>query len=86
MKIQPKKNGTDKSCECLVVIMLLISRTNQRQNKKENKMKKTNLTPKPVQAGDYGKTPQITTKTNNTVIKAQSSDTDGRKTLALWSH
>lgn len=48
-------------------------------------MNKTNYAPKPVQAGDYGKITPQTPKADNTVIKAQSSDTDGRKTLALWN-
>lgn len=46
-------------------------------------MNKTILSPKPVQAGDYGKTIPQTPKNKD---KAESSNTDGRKTLALWSH
>lgn len=39
--------------------------------------------PKPVQAGDYGKSISETDKNND---KAESADTDGRKVLSLWSH
>lgn len=38
---------------------------------------------KPVQAGDYGQpAPKTVTETDS----AKNSNTDGRKTLALWSH
>jgi hypothetical protein len=43
--------------------------------------KKASL-PKPVQAGDYGKIIPKTPKNNN---KNEKADTDGRKTLALWT-
>jgi hypothetical protein len=45
-------------------------------------MNNTLQTPKPVQAGDYGKPiPEKLPMTD----KAETSNTDGRKTLALWS-
>jgi hypothetical protein len=45
-------------------------------------MNKITSLPKPVQAGDYGKIiPQTPTNSD----KAESANTDGRKTLALWS-
>ena len=48
----------------------------------ENQMNKTASLPKPIQAGDYGKIIPKTPKNNNENGKA---DTDGRKTLALWT-
>ena len=45
-------------------------------------MNKTVSSPKPVRAGDYGKViPQIPKKND----KSEDANTDGRKTLALWS-
>ena len=38
---------------------------------------------KPVQAGDYGKS---TVKPCENIKKSTSTDTDGRKTLSLWSY
>ena len=44
-------------------------------------MNKIVLSPKPVQAGDYGK---VISQTDNN--KAEVTNTDGRKVLSLWSH
>ena len=46
-------------------------------------MNKNVLTPKPVQAGDYGKIIPQTPKKND---KDKNANTDERKTLALWGH
>lgn len=46
-------------------------------------MNKTVSSPKPIQAGDYGKIIPQAPKNND---NAEGSDTDGRKTLALWNH
>jgi len=45
-------------------------------------MNKTASSSKPVQAGDYGK---IAPQTPNNNGNAENANTDGRKTLALWS-
>ena len=47
-----------------------------------NKQNKANWTRKPIQASDYGQPALKTCKNDD---KAKISDTDGRKTLALWS-
>lgn len=44
-------------------------------------MNKNIVTPRPVQASDYGKIIPETPKSNE---KTENSNTDGRKTLALW--
>lgn len=44
-------------------------------------MNKTVSSPKPVQAGDYGKAIPQAPKKND---KTESANTDGQKTLALW--
>ncbi len=48
-----------------------------------NTKKETKPERKPVQASDYGKPVQ---KTFNKDDKSKSTNTDGRKTLALWSN
>ena len=49
------------------------------------------ITRKPIQAGDYGKpapkqTPEEKTVAVQTTATTAQTLTDGRKTLALWSH
>lgn len=48
-----------------------------------NTKNESTTTRKPVQAGDYGQ-PAPKTETNKEAAK--DTNTDGRKTLALWSH